>query len=919
MRADPLAFATDTSLRFSLLLVAALATTFFAYAQLWDALPSQVVGDYHTRLAACGQLTLPTSAEIAASRVDPDFAPTTTCRWQIKTERTSVVLLGTTAVLSFALLLYFLAPVRRIRRDGLVALKMPDSMAAAVTPLVAAASLRARPTFVWNPNDRSTRAAAFGHIRRRYVVVGAGLVMSALLHDSRRFRALIRHELAHLRHGDVDLTFGATALWQSVFVLALTPVIVWVVAIGLDPLQILWRVVVAGGLVWVLRNAVLRSRESYADLRAGREDLEGMREALLAQKEVRDRGGFGGLLRVHPTREDRLQNLADSDRLLGVDWWVVLAAGLAAGLAQPGIASLARLLIADPAVARFTIHLSVMLLAFGVVSVSVWRGAARAVTGRPSTLRPLRVAVAFVSGLTLGGIVGIDSLTETTLREGRFPGVVLAAGAKTVAAVLLCGLVALLLLWLDRTGRLWLAAHGSARAARTGVFVAATVAAVVLALFRYWLDSYTVAADLVAGTGSGPDLLIGMTFLGWTVLLLPTLVGVPGLIAIAALLIVPFFTQLGTRGAGMAAPWRHGPPGAIESPAGLVRLRAGAAGRMGLRATIAYAATYFALPLLVGRLIPRPEVWATEGFQMTQGFAGIAAGFALLVAATVFGASLDVNFRSLHGVLAGCVAGIGITCVYLLAPSLLGGSLPSVQESMTHFAIVLVGGGVLSLPFAVLASRGVPASPRGRVLAVPLGSALLVSVVVAGVSLVAAPAGASGSAGSVVSTTGLPSPTVTPSHATYRRVVDDTGTLSVDVPADWTDVSTKPRVGTGFQVKWIQAAPDRGSFADGANSGLDVEVYMVEERVELTDFLEIRTRGAKASCGISQGPTIVHDDLAFWLLASCGPNRVVHQYYALRPDNHPEAIVSILILLTRDSGQYVEMHRRVLDSLTLLP
>src|SRR5205823_4879351 len=116
---------------------------------------------------------------------------------------------------------------------------------------------------------------------RRYVQLDAALV-DTFATDPAAFRAVVLHELAHLRNRDVDVTYLTIAIWRSFVALAVLPLVLLLLHPSLFATPLRWRLaelspslllragvamLVLAGLVYLTRNAVLRTRELYADAR----------------------------------------------------------------------------------------------------------------------------------------------------------------------------------------------------------------------------------------------------------------------------------------------------------------------------------------------------------------------------------------------------------------------------------------------------------------------------------------------------------------------------------------------------------------------------------------------------------------------------------------------------------------------------
>ncbi len=73
---------------------------------------------------------------------------------------------------------------------------------------------RKTPSWRWNPLDPSPTGLSFGRPGSTSVALMGGLVTRQFA-DPPAFRAVVRHELAHLRNRDVDLTYATLSLWYA--------------------------------------------------------------------------------------------------------------------------------------------------------------------------------------------------------------------------------------------------------------------------------------------------------------------------------------------------------------------------------------------------------------------------------------------------------------------------------------------------------------------------------------------------------------------------------------------------------------------------------------------------------------------------------------------------------------------------------
>ena len=96
--------------------------------------------------------------------------------------------------------------------------------------------------------------------------------MSLLYSRQQSFRAVLLHEMAHWSLGDVPTTYFTTSIWFTFALGALLPGAAGLIGQSRDSvLHIGLRMAALGIVVYLARNAVLRSREYYADLSAARE------------------------------------------------------------------------------------------------------------------------------------------------------------------------------------------------------------------------------------------------------------------------------------------------------------------------------------------------------------------------------------------------------------------------------------------------------------------------------------------------------------------------------------------------------------------------------------------------------------------------------------------------------------------------
>ncbi|AOP47696.1 M48 family metalloprotease [Streptomyces lydicus] len=223
-------------------------------------------------------------------------------------------------------IVYWLLPAYRIRRRRLRPLPTTGlaDVRRTLDEMVAVAGLRCRVRFVVDWRDRAPSGLAFGRVGRRHVMLSTGLLQ---LHrqDPEAFRAIVLHELAHLRNRDVDIAF-LTIICYRLFVVAVAiPIAVtapyallvaWLLLPSslLFQLQFTLAMCALAATVALTSTAVLRSRELYADARVAvwTGGAPSLRRLLAAQcdRERTDRRR-SPFLRPHPPAAKRLAALSD--------------------------------------------------------------------------------------------------------------------------------------------------------------------------------------------------------------------------------------------------------------------------------------------------------------------------------------------------------------------------------------------------------------------------------------------------------------------------------------------------------------------------------------------------------------------------------------------------------------------------------
>ncbi|SDH83068.1 Peptidase family M48 [Actinokineospora alba] len=291
--------------------------------------------------------------------------------------------------------------------------------------------------------DRKAGARGFvlGVVNNPYLILGPELLSLCGMGGQRRavFEAVIRHELAHLRAGDLRWYTIATALrFTNAFsalwaVFAVTLSLAYDQATGGQVADSLMRLIGLVLLAELIGRTFLRVREHHADLRAAESGTAVLIAAVAGGSDVPAARQW---LRRHPGGRARVAILEKSG--------VVFASGpgqLFLGAATAGVllAALHRA-VDDPALAGLTVGIPLAWFC----ALVVWRSAWHTVSTGDRT-NPLAFAAALFTGLVIGSrLAPLGSTPAIPLSP-----TVLAAYA--VGATVLC---------------LWLHVLGMARARR---------------------------------------------------------------------------------------------------------------------------------------------------------------------------------------------------------------------------------------------------------------------------------------------------------------------------------------------------------------------------------------------------------------------------------------------------------------------
>ncbi|MEU9572354.1 M48 family metalloprotease [Streptomyces massasporeus] len=449
-------------------------------------------------------------------------------RWQVG---------GLGLVLGAGVLLYLAHPrwyVRRRRLRPLTSGEAADLLAELDRLRHLAGVGRVR--FFLEPCNSVPSAFVFGLPRRRALALSTGMVIRHHS-DPAAFRAVVLHEMAHLRNRDIEPTYLALTL-TAVFGLVLSAYSgMWLASVPpLHPLIVvpLAQALLLGILALLLLAALVRSREFQADTRAAQWEGEdtALPRVLRNMPTSRPRG-MRALRALHPTPARRVQGLSGTMPPFGLGYWGGVAMGLTATVTLLGLQGVSSM-GSNGAQQVWTSVLPGVMVA-SVLVVGRWRYESVHPRGAPRRMWPLGLGLA--TGTALSPVVAPRAYAvPDTVRDLLLwlPGWVLLVVVATVPAT--SWTAEAVAAWYRLTGRV--TARPSRGHRPLALFTAIAVAAVGYAHLAYVL----MVGTNVVGLTDNPmlDLISSQVRLNAPAVLLPLvlLAGLPSLLLVLGAVVV---------------------------------------------------------------------------------------------------------------------------------------------------------------------------------------------------------------------------------------------------------------------------------------------------------------------------------------------------------------------------------------------
>jgi Zn-dependent protease with chaperone function len=267
------------------------------------------------------------------------------------------------------------------------------------------------------------------------------------------FDVVLRHELAHLRHHDVALSWLARSVWYALAPLLLLPAVLFVVTGDLPLLPgYLWRAAVLGAVVTLAARSALRSRELSADVAAARLAGSDAVRAALGGVRTGAAAPWRRILAVHPAPGDRIAALESPARtacLTAVDGAVV---GFVVAAAQPVLDLFLVAVLAgnDPSGTTFVFVAAAVLapLAGVTLGLGFWR---QTVLGGSEPRAAWLVLLGLAGGTVAGRLSSVGATGLAGVGGVSHPALLLVVvGAMTGAAALTAGAATI---WADSACR----------------------------------------------------------------------------------------------------------------------------------------------------------------------------------------------------------------------------------------------------------------------------------------------------------------------------------------------------------------------------------------------------------------------------------------------------------------------------------
>lgn len=423
-RLNPFLFSPNTNFRFALLILSVIGASLFIYETLFFQKSSNGVIQIIQSCKQEADSVYPISGDTSIEQKNSWIQYGNICREGFEQEQARWILDKLGFLFIFSVVFYWFMPRWIIWRDRLTIFSADDDaeIMNCLVDLCRETKLSKTPKFLLRALNSSPSGLAFGRLGRYYVVLNGGLI--SLFHQSpERFKAIIRHELAHLQNKDIDKTYFSVALGIAFLLAGILPLFFGIIiaANSFDLIYVL-RLILSAGLfsvlVYITLASVLRSRETYADVRAS----ENSETYITLQKEfsaqpISKNTNWERLFGLHPIPAWRLKVLSETHLLSQMSYWDAFITGIATTFGLSAIDNfLSTLLPANLESIGTTAIATLILVPFATlaIGIGIWQRvfANRFLDKKVSGIG--RLGLCFGLGMLLGLAVSFSSIVTTS-------------------------------------------------------------------------------------------------------------------------------------------------------------------------------------------------------------------------------------------------------------------------------------------------------------------------------------------------------------------------------------------------------------------------------------------------------------------------------------------------------------------------
>jgi Zn-dependent protease with chaperone function len=240
----------STTSRFIILALTALAGSYYMFNAMLFVLTSRFGMSTSERLSSC-VVSARTRAEVETGVIVDYFERCVRLQMTIDLLLSGVALLIFTAIVALAYLVHPRVVERRarVRLTDLANDSRRLGVISAIDSVIQTSDLNELVELRICPGDMSRAGQAYGRPGRRRIALSLGL-LAAYATDPGLVTAVVRHELGHIRHRDIDMTYLAVITFWAFLLVSTAPAVLVVVVFA--PVGIPATLLLAGVFVLAL-------------------------------------------------------------------------------------------------------------------------------------------------------------------------------------------------------------------------------------------------------------------------------------------------------------------------------------------------------------------------------------------------------------------------------------------------------------------------------------------------------------------------------------------------------------------------------------------------------------------------------------------------------------------------------------------